>query len=393
VKKMSHETIMKFLNKANELNLQAQQMEKMGSYELAKNIYIEAAEVLNQLAKIAPKSPQLSSWLATAEKYIKRAQAIADGTVFEENEAIKVKGGDLSKVDCGSVGERYDPENNKLNFEKLAGLKKIKDILHRAIEWSLKYPEKMQEHGLESTKGILLVGPPGCGKTYLVKCTAGEFGVKLLIASPATTYNKYVGETSKAVKKIFQCGAKLAPSIVFIDEIDKLLPDPSRTSDSSGVGGQALSTFQQEMDGAQSGTGFIVLMATNDPELLHPALARTGRVSYRIYVPPPDEETRAAIFKIHLTAKKLVLSEEINFEHLAELTKPEDGWYYSGSDIEEMCRRAKENRFGKIIASDEQKDDLPLTLEMIHEAISSVKRSISPRMIQRYESWASKNAS
>ncbi|MHC1591010.1 MAG: AAA family ATPase [Candidatus Helarchaeales archaeon] len=390
---MSHETIIKFLNKANDLNMKAQKMERVGDFDAAKDLYIEAAEVLNALVRIAPKSPQVESWLSTAEKYLGRARSIADGTIFESATEKRMKSKELADIDCDSVGERFDPERNDLNFEKLAGLKEVKEILRRAIEWSLKYPEKMEEHGLEATKGILLVGPPGCGKTYLVKCTAGEFGVRLLIASPATTYNKYVGETSKAIKKIFQCGAKLSPSIIFIDEIDKLLPDPSRTSDSSGVGGQALSTFQQEMDGAQSGTGFIVLMATNDPELLHPALARTGRVSYRIYVPPPDDETRAAIFKIHLKAKKLVLAGDVDFKHLAELTAPVNGWYYSGSDIEEICRRAKEKRFAQIIASENQDDNLPLTLEMIQDAITTVKRSISPELISRYEKWSSKYAS
>jgi SpoVK/Ycf46/Vps4 family AAA+-type ATPase len=179
----------------------------------------------------------------------------------------------------------------------------------------------------------------------------------------------------------------MTPSIIFVDEIDKLLPDPSRSSDSSGVTGQALSTFQQEMDGAQSGTGFIVMMATNDPELLHPALSRTGRVSYRLYIPPPDKPTMAAVFRINLEAPKLVLDPEVkNFDLLADLTAPKDGWYYASSDIEEMCRRAKEKRFEMIIESGNEK--LPLTLDMLKEAIKSLKPSISPKQNKRYEKWA-----
>ncbi len=381
--KMSYQFIDKLFNKAKNMAARAEDLENKGNFPEAYKEYLEAAETFIRLAKTAPQSPFRNQWLNNAEDLKNRAKEIKD----KKKEEVLKEGPAISEKDCEGVGERVDPETNKLNYSKLAGMESIKKILRRTIEWSLKYPEKMNEHGLEPTKGILLVGPPGCGKTYLVKCAAGEFKIKLLIASPASTFNKYVGETPKAVRQVFLCGEKLKPSIIFIDEIDKLLPDPSRASDSSGVTGQALSTFQQEMDGAQSGTGFIVMMATNDPELLHPALSRTGRVSYRLYIPPPDEPTRAAVFKINLDAPKLVLEEEIkNFELLADLTAPQDGWYYASSDIEEMCRRAKEKRFQSVIETDD--DQIPLTLEVLEEAINSLKPSISPEQIKRYEKWA-----
>ncbi len=377
---MSYETINKFVKLASQHASKAVELEQ-SDIKQAIEEYISAAEILMELIKVAKRSPERPGWERRAEGYVNRAKELKQGVKESAS-----GGKDFKDINCQDVGDFYDPQKNKLNFKKLAGLSNIKKILKKAIEWSLKYPEKMEQHGLEATKGILLVGPPGCGKTYLVKCAAGEFGIMLLVASPSSTFNKYVGETPKAVKKIFKCGEKLAPSIIFVDEVDKLLPDPARTSDSSGVGGQALSTFQQEMDGAVSGEGFVVIMATNDPEGLHPALTRTGRVSYRLLVPPPDDEGRDAIFKIHLKAPKLVLAKEIDFKKLSELTAPKDGWYYSGSDIEEICRRAKEKRFEEIIKTDN--DDLPLEYKMIEDALKTLKRSISPDLLARYTRWA-----
>ena len=383
---MSQSEIERGIAKAKNYEARARYLEKSGDYPQAVNEYIKAIERYKVLAVRFPRSILYNQWLEHADELLVHVKEI-DGLKKEE-----IKLGAPSDIkECEGVGERVDPETNKLNFSKLAGLDKVKAIMRRTIEWSLKYPEKMDEHGLEPTKGILLVGPPGCGKTYLVKCTAGEFKVGLLIASPASTYNKYVGETPKAVRNVFLCGEKIAPSIIFIDEIDKLLPDPGRVSDSSGVTGQALSTFQQEMDGAQSGKGYIVIMATNDPELLHPALARTGRISYRIYVPPPDKPTRAAVFKINLDAPKLILSPEAkDFNKLAELTAPKDGWHYASSDIEEICRRAKEKRFEKYIESGNEQ--IPLSINLLTDAIDSLKPSISPEQLKRYKKWASEFA-
>ncbi|NVM03782.1 MAG: ATP-binding protein [Candidatus Helarchaeota archaeon] len=371
--------------KAKNCEVRAATLIKKGNYPAALMEIRKAIGKYELLVARYPNSPLYNDWYSKLDD-LKGYEKKLEGRKEVSIETIK-EGTSVSTEECAEVGERVDPETNKLDFSKLAGMEKIKKILRRTIEWSLKEKEKMEEHGLEPTKGILLVGPPGCGKTYLVKCAAGEFKIRLLIASPASTFNKYVGETPKAVRKVFQCGEKLTPSIIFVDEIDKLLPDPSRSSDSSGVTGQALSTFQQEMDGAQSGTGFIVMMATNDPELLHPALSRTGRVSYRLYIPPPDKPTRAAVFRINLDAPKLILDPEVkNFDLLADLTAPQDGWYYASSDIEEICRRAKEKRFEMIIESGNE--EIPLTLDMLKDAIQSLKPSISPKQHKRYEKWA-----
>ncbi len=358
--------------------------DKKGEVEEAIDDYVEAAELLLRLIKLTDIQTQKRSWKKRANEYISRANTL------EKNIKGKRTGtsrdASLEDLDCTEVGDYFNPSKNPLDYENLAGMEGVKTILQKAINWPLKYPKKMVEHGISATKGILLVGPPGCGKTFLVKCAAGEFDISLLVASPSAVYDKYVGETPKAIKRIFDCGQKLAPSIIFIDEVDKLLPDPSRITSSSQVGNQALSTFQQEMDGAQSGEGFVVIMATNDPENIHPALTRTGRVSYRLLISPPDEETRAVLFKLYLKAPKINLGSNIDFKTLAKKSAPRDGWYYSAADIAEVCRRAKEKRFEDVLKSNN--DDLPMKMALIERALSRIKRSISPQMMERYEKWA-----
>jgi transitional endoplasmic reticulum ATPase len=363
----------------------AVEYDKNKEYEYAIEEYIKAAEILNRLIKVTDIPAQEIAWEKRAKEYTARAKKLK--TPQKETEEHKsTEKNTLKELNCTEVGDFFDPDKNKLSYDSLAGMSDVKAILQKAINWPLKYPKKMEEHGISATKGILFVGPPGCGKTFLVKCAAGEYKISLLVASPSVVYDKYVGETPKAIKRIFKCGSKLAPSIIFIDEVDKLLPDPSRNSSGTPAGDQALSTFQQEMDGAASGEGYVVIMATNDPENIHPALTRTGRVSYRILINPPDEETRAVLFKLHLKAPKITLETDVNYEELAKQSEPIEGWYYSASDIAEICRRAKEKRFEEVIKTDN--DDLPMSNALIQRGLKKVKRSISPKLMARYKKWA-----
>lgn len=272
-----------------------------------------------------------------------------------------------------------------ITFSDVAGMADVKQELRESVEWQLKYPDVLKKLNLKPLKGILLYGPPGTGKTYLVKAAAGEFKIPIIIADPASIMSKYVGEAEKIVKKIFECARKLAPCIVFVDEVDKILPLHTSGSDAPK---RVEAQFLQEMDGVKSGEGAIVIFATNEPWNISPALIRPGRVDRLIYVGPPDDEMRKELFKIHL--KNVPLADDVSFEKLAELTKPNEEGYYSASGIAQICNEAKKELMRRLTKTGEMG---VLTLEDLKKAIERVPRSISRKMIDQYKNWGLKYAS
>lgn len=272
-----------------------------------------------------------------------------------------------------------------ITFSDVAGLDDVKNELRESIEWQLKYPDLLKELNLKPLKGILLYGPPGTGKTYLVKAAAGEFKIPIIVADPASIMSKYVGESEKVVKKIFECARKLAPCIVFVDEIDKVLPLHTSSSDAPK---RVEAQFLQEMDGITSGEGSIVVFATNEPWNVSPALIRPGRIDRIIYVGPPDREVRKNLFMIHL--RNVPLTGDVTFDKLADLTEPDEEGYYSSSGIAQICNEAKKLLMRRWTKT---KDMAPLSLEDFKEAISRVPRSISHKMIKQYENWGLQHSS
>jgi len=276
-------------------------------------------------------------------------------------------------------------EKPNLSFNDLAGFEKVKQELTENIEWPLKYPDKLNKLGVTPIKGILLFGPPGCGKTYIVKCAAGQFNITLMRADPASILSKYVGEAEKTVRIMFECASKLAPSIVFIDEVDKFLPAEVHGTDAIK---RVEAQFLQEMDGISSNSGFITVMATNEPWNLTPALIRPGRVDKIIYVPPPDAEARKRLFELYL--KGVELEKNVKIKELVKLTEPNEKGYYSSSGIKTICDEAKRNLFREWIRKGVE---VPMPKKFLIDAIKNVPRSITHQMIKKYENWAKQHAS
>jgi len=219
----------------------------------------------------------------------------------------------------------------KTRWSDIGGLEKVKKQLREAIEWPLKRPELFKKAGIKPPKGILLYGPPGCGKTLLAKAVANESEANFIAVKGPEIISKWVGESERNVRKIFRRARQVAPSIVFFDEFDAI--SQVRGSSLTDATERVINQLLTEIDGIEELEKVIVIAATNRPDLIDPALLRPGRIDLHIKIPMPDEKARYEIFKVH--TRNMPLAKDVSLKRLAELTEG-----FSGADIEAVCREA-----------------------------------------------------
>jgi len=240
----------------------------------------------------------------------------------------------------------------KVKFSDVAGLKESKEELVEVVEF-LKHPEKFRKLGAEIPKGVMLLGPPGCGKTLLAKAVAGEANVPFFSISGSEFVEMFVGVGASRVRDLFQKAKRNAPAIIFIDEIDAV-----GRQRGSGLGGshdereQTLNQILVEMDGFETDTNVIIIAATNRPDVLDPALLRPGRFDRRVTIDLPDKEERKKILEIH--AKDKPLDSSISLDTTAAQTAG-----FSGADLRNLMNEAailaaRKNK--KTITQDEATD-------------------------------------
>src|SRR5205823_1196283 len=175
-----------------------------------------------------------------------------------------------------------------VNWADVGGLTEVKQELQEAVEWPIKKPEVFKRVGIRPPKGILLFGPPGCGKTMLAKAVATESEANFISIKGPELFSKWVGESEKAIREVFRKGRTAAPSIVFFDELDSVVPRRGMGFGDSGVSERVISQLLTELDGIESLVNVVVIGATNRPDIIDPAILRPGRFDRLIYVPAPD---------------------------------------------------------------------------------------------------------
>jgi len=221
----------------------------------------------------------------------------------------------------------------KVTFTDVAGIEEAKEEVQEIIEF-LKDPQKFQKLGGKIPKGVMLVGPPGAGKTLLAKAIAGEAGVPFFSISGSDFVEMFVGVGASRVRDLFEQAKKSSPCIIFIDEIDAV-----GRHRGAGLGGghdereQTLNQLLVELDGFDQNEGVIIIAATNRPDVLDPALLRPGRFDRQVVVPPPDVKGRLEIIKVH--SKKVPLDEDVDLETLARGTPG-----FSGADLANLINEA-----------------------------------------------------
>lgn len=262
-----------------------------------------------------------------------------------------------------------------VKWEDIGGLLNVKQELIEAVEWPLKKPEVFGRIGVHPPKGILLLGPPGCGKTMLARAVATESEANFISIKGPEIFSKWVGESEKAIREVFRKGRTAAPSIIFFDEFDALVPRRGMGYADSGATERVISQLLTEIDGIESLQNVVVIAATNRPDILDPAVLRPGRFDRMIYVPAPDDRTRVQILKIHM--KGMPLAKDINVEELSAKTIG-----YSGADLQAVCREAGMIALRKDINTKE------VSVRDFYDAMDRIKPSLSPDIEKAYLGFA-----
>jgi transitional endoplasmic reticulum ATPase len=265
-------------------------------------------------------------------------------------------------------------EVTTVHWDDAGGLDDVKQRLKEAVEWPIKNPEIFTKLGIRPPKGILLYGPPGCGKTLLARAVATESEANFISIKGPEVFSKWVGESEKAIREVFRKARMAAPAVVFLDEIDSLTPKRGMGMSDSGVSERVISQLLTEMDGITTLQDIVVVAATNRPDMVDSAVMRPGRFDRLIYVPEPDEKSRLQILKIY--TKGMPICKDVDLNQLTIATK-----YYSGADIESLCREAAMHALRRDINSTE------VTMKDFLDALKEMGPSITPDIEKWYKSF------
>ncbi|MWG33943.1 AAA family ATPase [Halomarina oriensis] len=274
----------------------------------------------------------------------------------------------MAAVDPSAMRE-YVVETTNTTFEDVGGLDEAKATLRESVIWPLSYENLFEATNTNPPTGILLYGPPGTGKTLLARAIAGESGVNFIHVAGPELIDKYVGESEKAVREVFDRARQTAPTIVFFDEVDAIAAARGGEQD---VTERVVSQLLTELDGLASNPNLVVLAATNRYEAIDPALLRPGRFESHVEVPLPDEEARRLILSVHTEGKPL--DEDIDIDELAAETEG-----YSGADLEALVRQASLFAIRAMAtdvgpeAANERADEIRIGREHFEDARSKVE--------------------
>ncbi|MHC1586864.1 MAG: AAA family ATPase [Candidatus Hecatellaceae archaeon] len=360
---------------------EAVRLDRQGARGLALSEYQKAVEILLKLCSLYPNSPQHNIYMERIEAYRRRIKELKGGdgrpSLAPEREAEGLQAKSL-----------YQPaEKPNVRWEDIADLEEAKKAIIESIVYPTKRPDLFP---LGWPRGILLYGPPGCGKTLLAAATASEIEANFYCVDASSIMSKWLGESEKNVARLFQearqASANGKPSIIFIDEIDSLM---AARAEEVGGEARARNQFLKEMDGIldKSRKSYVyVFGATNKPWILDEPFIR--RFQKRIYVPLPNFEARKELMKIY--SRELNLAPDVDLDRLAALTEG-----YAGSDIRDLFQAAHikvvREFFQSGGAENPKAKPRPITMEDFLEALKERKSSVSKAMLQAYQRWAAEH--
>lgn len=261
-----------------------------------------------------------------------------------------------------------------LELDDVGDMVETKQALTEAVLWPLRHPDSFARLGVDPPRGVLLYGPPGCGKTFVVRALASSGQLSVHTVKGAELMDKWVGSSEKAVRELFRRARDSAPSLIFLDEVDALAPRRGQSSD-SGVGDRVVAALLTELDGVEPLRDVVVLGATNRPELIDPALLRPGRLEKAVFVPPPDADARRAI--LATASRSVPLAEDVD---LAALAEDLDG--YSAADCAALLREAA------LTAMRRDVDAAVVTADDVARACDAVRPSLDAAQVAALQAYS-----
>jgi transitional endoplasmic reticulum ATPase len=336
-----------------------------------------AADVrLEDVASKAPGYVAADLLTLVREAGVRAAMRAKDGgaTALQIDDFISA----LSAVRPSSMADST-LELAQISLDDVGDMVEVKQLLTESVLWPLTYPDTFTRLGIAAPRGVLLYGPPGCGKTYLVKAIAGSGKSNVLSVKGAELLNKWVGESEASVRDLFRRARQAAPTLIFFDELDALAPVRGQDSN-SGTADRVVAALLTELDGVEDLRNVVVIGATNRPDMIDPALLRPGRLERLVYVPPPDANGRTAILRA--ASVTVPLSDDVD---LADLGASLDN--FSAADCSALIREAALSAMRESVEASE------VTAAHVADARKRVRPSLDPKQLEWLESYARQRSS
>ncbi|WP_172633393.1 ATP-binding protein [Methanosalsum zhilinae] len=310
----------------------AKDFEDKGQFVKARELYLKSSKLYNEASSINTDRTERNTQRDIAQHLFSKAQSLKSNSpnstkVETENHNFN----DQQDEESISKSDFVLKEIPKIGFDDIGGLNDVKEDIRKAMIYPFTHKELYQHYGQKAGEGILLYGPPGCGKTLMAKAAAKECDAEFINVKTSNIVSKWVGSSEKNIKQIFETARKSKKAIIFFDEIDSIA---GKRSDSKDYSKRMVNELLAQMDGVeQIDSDILVLAATNEPWNIDPALRRPGRFSKLLFIPEPDHDARLAIFNIYLESRPI--DPHLCLDELAANTEG-----YSGADISSICKEA-----------------------------------------------------
>ena len=357
---------------------------RAGQWDSARIYLLEAARAMLELSKSAQGADLKEARREMSAKLLELARDCESARKENRRQAAPARRGGggkegSSESEGGSSADQWIvKEKPSLRFDDVAGLDDVKEDIRLKMIYPFQHPQLAEKFDIRPGGGVLMYGPPGTGKTMLAKATAGEIDATFFRISPADVLSKWVGEAEQNIKKLFDAAAAEERSIIFIDEIEALVP--ARRDEGSSVMQRVVPQILQGVEGFDRKAGRPVLLmgATNVPWQLDPAILRPGRFDEKVYIPLPDLAARRKMLDIYLG--KRPVADEVDLDALARRLER-----YSGADIKYICDRAAVVPFLRSVASG---DDGEITPGVLDDVVADTPPSVTDELLRRFDEWS-----